>query len=136
MAITPEEALHSYLLGQSDLQGIVQGRIRTGRANVGDKRPFIVIEPPQVVSQQHTGGSTAFAESLIPVHCEGTSYAEAREIATKIFDKFKAGFQNLMGTLDVRNVIPLIRGKTPNVVSGDNHKFHAVELHLTIFHEI
>ena len=138
MAKPPEEALHQYLQGLAGLNTLVGNRIRTGAAAVKDQRPFVVIEPPNVLPEQHTTGSTGLATSRIPIHCEGTSYKEAREIATLIFDTFKNGWDKTtkMSGLSVRYASPRVRGKSPNVVGGNDVNFHSIEIELNLVHVV
>ncbi len=134
MAQEPEEALRNYFLGEADIQDIVDGRVRTGRAGTTDQRPFLVIEPPRIDTPQHTGGAIGLSETLITLKCDGNTYGEARALATAVYAKFKAGYQGLMGQLQVRNIIPVIRGRTPGSAGG-KHDFHSIEVRLTMFHE-
>lgn len=138
MATAPEIALTGYLLNLTGLSTLVNGRVRTGAAHVKDKRPFVVIEPPNETPGLHTTGSDGLAETRIPIHCEGNSYKEARDIATLIFDAFKAGWDKAtkMNGLSVRYARPRIRAKKPRVVGGNDVNFHSVELDLTLIHEV
>ena len=133
---TPEAALYAWLQNLPGLNNLVGGRIRTGAADVNDVRPLVVIEPPVLSPYQHTTGHAGMAESIIPIHCEGNSYKEARDISLLIFDQFKGGFHGQMHDTYVSHVVPTIRGKRPNVVGGNDQNFHSVEVQLQMVHEI
>lgn len=134
---TPEEALHGHLQNLPGLNTLVGGRIRTGAAGAKDPRPFVVIQPPPAISpMQHTTGAVGMAETIIPIHCEGNTYKQARDISVLIFEEFKPGFHGDMNGLYVSHASPDIRAKSPAVVGGDDQSFHSVEVHLTLVHAI
>lgn len=96
--------MHAYLVGVTALTDLVSTRIRPHKANSSDTMPYITYERVTYNGERHLGGPSKLASEGFDFYIYSKTMLEADNVITALREALD-GYQGLMGSTNVRNVI-------------------------------